>query len=564
MEDPITRTCSLLISTATAGMIALATLAPAAAAASTAATADPARTYIRARVAAMNGDHSSAAELLSALSSTRPGERDLKGQALGEAMGAGRMDLAIPAARAMPTNELASDARLLLVADAVKRGRLSDAKSLLAIKGATGDLLFLAPLVDAWGAAEGRDEAKAMASLNQIPANGLLTPFRDEQQALILLKFGRTAEAEPFARRAIGSAGPREMKVRLVLADAFLAARDKERAAIMLDGSGADGFVPRQLLLSGKSIGIRVDTLPEALSDVLAALAADVARRQRGMPPFGLIQVARYLDPANSSATALMAVLLETRDRSKEALTVLRAIPASDPLNSPVRDLEAQILIEEKDIAGAFRLAQAGAASPTAGPADHARLGNVLVAMERNGEAAQSFDRAIVLAERIGVRDEVWPLHLLRADALLKTERWDEVKSSLNAALAMSPDQPLILNYLGYAKLERGEDMDAAEAMIRKASELAPDDASIIDSLGWAQFKRGKVSEAIATLQEAAIKDPAQAEIHEHLGDALFTSGRRYEARFAWSAALITAEEHVARRIRAKLDHGLTEANAAP
>ena len=147
---------------------------------------------------------------------------------------------------------------------------------------------------------------------------------------------------------------------------------------------------------------------------------------------------------------------------------------------------------------------------------------------------------------------------------MLKTDRWDEVKQSLNAALAIAPDQPLILNYLGYAKLERGEDMDAAEAMIRKASELSPDDASIIDSLGWAQFKRGKVAEAIATLQEAAIKDPEQAEIHEHLGDALFTSGRRYEARFAWSAALITAEDDVARRLQAKLDHGLTEANAAP
>jgi tetratricopeptide (TPR) repeat protein len=544
--------------------IVFAALAPAMAAASTAASADPARTYVRARVAAMNGDHSSAAELLSALSSTRPGETDLKGKALAEALGAGRFDLAIPAARAIPPHDLASDARLLLVADAVKGGRISDAKTYLAVKGATGDLLFLAPLIDAWAAAERRDEARALASIDEIPGNGLLSPFHDEQRALILLKFGRTAEAEPFARRAIGSAGPREMKVRLTLAEAFLAARDKERSAIMLEGISADGFAPSQKLLSGKPVGIRVDSLPEAASDVIAALAADVARRQRGIPPYGLIQVARYLDPANSSAAALLAVLLETRDRSSEALAVLGAIPARDPLSSPVRDLEAQILVEDKNLDAALRLAQAGAASPDAGPADHARLGNVLSAMERYEEASQSFDRAIELASKLSVRDEVWPLHLLRADALLKTDRWDEVKNSLNAALAIAPDQPLILNYLGYAKLERGEDMDAAEAMIRKASQLSPDDASIIDSLGWAQFKRGKVVEAIATLQEAAIKDPEQAEIHEHLGDALFTSGRRYEARFAWAAALITAEDEVARRLQAKLDHGLTEANAAP
>ena len=78
------------------------------------------------------------------------------------------------------------------------------------------------------------------------------------------------------------------------------------------------------------------------------------------------------------------------------------------------------------------------------------------------------------------------------------------------AGAGHAPDQPLLLNFMGYGQLERGEDIDAAEAMIRKASELAPDDASITDSLGWAEFKRGKVDDAIATLQRAAEKDPTR------------------------------------------------------
>jgi len=97
---------------------------------------------------------------------------------------------------------------------------------------------------------------------------------------------------------------------------------------------------------------------------------------------------------------------------------------------------------------------------------------------------------------------------LLQANALEEANRWPEAKAALQQGLTLSPDQPLLLNFLGYAQLERGENMDAAEAMIRKASDLAPDDASITDSLGWAQFKRGKVDEAIATLQQAAEKDP--------------------------------------------------------
>ena len=121
-----------------------------------------------------------------------------------------------------------------------------------------------------------------------------------------------------------------------------------------------------------------------------------------------------------------------------------------------------------------------------------------------------------------------------------------------------------MLNYLGYGKLERGEDLDLAEAMIRKASALAPDDASITDSLGWALYKRGRLTDAISTLTRAATSDPQQAEIHEHLGDALYQAGRRYEARFAWNAALITAEEEIAGRVRAKLETGLSPATAAP
>jgi Flp pilus assembly protein TadD len=100
--------------------------------------------------------------------------------------------------------------------------------------------------------------------------------------------------------------------------------------------------------------------------------------------------------------------------------------------------------------------------------------------------------------------------------------------------------------------------------MIRKAVALAPDDASITDSLGWALYKRGKLPDAIETLQRAAASDPTQAEIHEHLGDALFASGRRYEARFAWNAALVTADADLAARVRAKMVAGLTPATAAP
>ena len=101
--------------------------------------------------------------------------------------------------------------------------------------GGTGDLGFLAPLLTAWDAAERGDQPRALSSINQIQPNSLLGPLRDEEQALLLLKFRRAAEAEPFARRAIGSSGARETRVRLALADGFLAAGDRARAQAMIE-----------------------------------------------------------------------------------------------------------------------------------------------------------------------------------------------------------------------------------------------------------------------------------------------------------------------------------------
>jgi Flp pilus assembly protein TadD len=180
--------------------------------------------------------------------------------------------------------------------------------------------------------------------------------------------------------------------------------------------------------------------------------------------------------------------------------------------------------------------------------------------MERHPAAAEAYGRAIQLSPP----KQQWQYLLLRASTLEEADHWPQARADLAKALALAPNQPLVLNFLGYAKLERGEDMEAAEAMIRKASELAPDNASITDSLGWAQFKRGRLAEAIDTLQRASRSDPGQSEINEHLGDVLYSVGRRFEARFAWRAAMVNADDDVLARLNAKIESGLSPATAAP
>ena len=186
-----------------------------------------------------------------------------------------------------------------------------------------------------------------------------------------------------------------------------------------------------------------------------------------------------------------------------------------------MRDIQARILIDEKRLDEAYAIAATAASGARRRPDDYSRLGEVYAAMKRQHQAADAYGRAMPSPVRKGRKADLWTAAPAPGERLEEADRWPEAKAALEQGLALAPDQPLLLNFLGYAKLERGEDIDAAEAMIRKASELAPDDASITDSLGWAQFKRGKTDDAILTLQRAAEKDPGQAEIQEHLGDAL-------------------------------------------
>ena len=512
----------------------------------------------------MSGDHARAAALLAALSGDQPDQVDLARKALMEALGAGQMELALSVAAKIPAAKLPTDGRLLLVADAVKRRQAERAVAWLQVGSDNADLSFLAPLIRAWDAADRGDADRALSMLGEIPANSLLSPLRAEHEALILLKFRRTAEAEPLARRAVGAAGAREARLRFAFADGFLAAGDRDRALAMIEGLGADAPIARRRVLSGKRSGESIDNGSKALSEALTAFAGEIARVQRTAPPLGLAQVARFADPKNSSATTLLALLLDAQDRTAEALALLSTIPADSALIGQVRDVQVKILSDNKRLNEAYAVAATAAGAQDATANDFSRLGDVLQSMNRHDQAAVAYARAVALGRAQGMGLQLWPLLLLQADALEQSGRWPEAKQSLQQALALAPDQPLLLNFMGYAKLEHHEDLDEAEAMIRKASELAPDNASITDSLGWAQFKRGKMDDAIATLQRAAEKDPDQPEIQEHLGDALYRSGRRFQARFAWNAALVVADDEVAARVRAKLASGLTPANAAP
>jgi len=536
-------------------------LAPASASALT--RLDPPRVYLAARAAAIDGHHGRSAQLLAQLVDTSTANQSVAKEAVSQAIKAGDMKLALRLMKSLPADSTPIEGRFLQIAEAIRSNDSARAIQLLQGASPGTDIGFLRPFVTAWAAADARDLPRALAALDTLSPRDLLAALGPEQRALILLKFGKIAQADPFVAQAVKVGGGREQRMRLAFADSYLELGDRTRALSMVDGLGSEAGRARARVLAGKSGGARIDNARRAFSEVLIVLAAELNRLHNETMPVALTQIARYTAPENSATAIMLGLVLDDRDRVDEAVAAFRSVPADDALASQARDAEVRALRSADRDKEALQAAQRAIGDGTTDPADYARLGDVLASLDRNDDAANAYARALQLTEQ-SKPDSRWPLLLLRASALEEGNRWPEARNDLTQALALAPDEPLILNFLGYAQLERGENLDSAEAMIRKASALAPDDASITDSLGWALYKRGRLNEAVEVLMRAAKADPTQAEIREHLGDALYKVGNRFEARYAWSAALITADDEIAGRVKAKLEAGLTPATAAP
>jgi len=552
VEDPIIPTCDRLSSA----------LALILAATAGAASAAPLATYVEARAAEMNGDEARSAQLFAAMAAADPNDRTIGRRAIATAIQSGQGELAVSLARKIPSAELPIDARLMLAAEALRRGEEKRAVADLERGVTSTEVELFAPLVKAW-ARTAKGKADGAAAMAAIPQGSPLAPIADEQRAAMLFALDKADEALPIAQKVVAAGGGRNTRLRLAYADSLLRLKRRDEALAMLEGNDEALVAARARVAEGQRLDMAIETPAAGYAEMLIALAVDLGRDQNKALPIALAQVARHANPANSESAILLALLLDGDGRTDDALAMLGTVPANDLLAGEALDVETRLLGERGNNDAALARAKAATASPNAAPQDFSRLANVLGDMDRHAEAAAAYGEAIARSKD-GDGGTLWTLHLLRAASLEQADRWTEAKAELEAALKLEPENPLLLNFLGYGKLERGEDLDAAEAMIRKASALRPDDASITDSLGWALYKRGRLPEAIETLSKAAAGDPAQSEIHEHLGDALYSTGRRIEARFSWQAALITAEDKAKARLERKMEIGLTPATAAP
>jgi Flp pilus assembly protein TadD len=559
VEGRIIRTCEFL-----AGAAALAGLVAAPVAAVRSDDASAFTRYIRARAADAAGDPELAAGQYAAALEEAPGNLPLLTRTYRQATIAGDRALALRSARLLDqAGALPPDGRLLLVVDHVSRRDWTGARAEVTRVEREQVFAFLAPILRAWITA-GAGDADPLVELNKLGSSALSSAYGSEHRALILLAQGKRAEASTIVRAKVTGGDIRDVRQKLLIAQSFAAAGDRTAAIAMLPPDNPASTVMRARIESGKRLPEPKVDPSFGLSQLMLAVAVDLNRERVSPLSVAIARLAQFAEPDNSEAMLGVAQILAASGRDDAALAALSPIPPDDLFAEAARNARIRLLVSRGDKEAALAEAKAATTQPGADGADWTLLGDIMSSLNRPAEAADAYGKAIALIGPDVKNDRVWTLWLLRGSALEQADAWPEAKAALTRALALAPDEAVVLNHLGYSQLERRENVVEAKALIERASKLMPDDPAITDSLGWAHYLQGDVKAAIPKLEMAAEGDPGGAEINEHLGDAYWSAGRRIEARFAWQAAKVTADETDSKRLASKINNGLDAGDAAP
>jgi tetratricopeptide (TPR) repeat protein len=273
------------------------------------------------------------------------------------------------------------------------------------------------------------------------------------------------------------------------------------------------------------------------------------------------LRMGLYLDPSADVIALALGQLLDTAGQHEAANAIYEAVPVTSPMKPTAVVRVAQNLDATGDRDEALRRLNNIVTSRPDDLDAVSVLGDLLRYDEQYQKAAAAYTDALALTGGDAPSD--WRFYYVRGIAYERAKEWPKAEADFLKALELNPEQPAVLNYLGYSWIDQDMNLAPALEMIEKAVAAQPQDGYIVDSLGWAFYKLGRIDEAVATLEQAVLLRPNDAEINDHLGDAYWQAGRKLEARFQWNvAASVDEVGNVKERVAPKLAEGLTRANA--
>ena len=520
--------------------------------------------YLAARHAGGQRDAAAAAAYYRAALRGDPRNTELLGRTFLAVLANGDVDEAIKLAeRVLQTDKTDRVAHLVLGVRSIKQKQYPLARRELAqsIRGPITDLA--ATLLSAWTLASPGEARLATDSIDKLTGAEWYAIFKDLHAALIL---DLTAQKKDAPRRFERAYKNDPTALRVVQAYASFLSRQGNSAEALKVLASFEEALPSHPLIAeatsdikaGKKLPLMVDSPQAGAAEVLYGLGAALGRR--GGEDLGLIylQLALYLAPSHSLALLSLGDLYEALKNPELANKTYERVPPSSPLQRNAQIQMAMNLdtLERTDEAKAS-LEKLIAAHPGDLEAIMA-LGNVLRGRKQFAECADVYSKGI---ETIAKPEKSnWVIYYFRGICYERAKQWPKAEADLKKALELFPEQPHVLNYLGYSWIDQGINLDDGMRMIKRAVEQRADDGYIVDSLGWAHYRLGNVEEAVKQLERAVELKPEDPTINDHLGDAYWRVGRMLEARFQWSHARdLKPEPDDLVKIEEKLKFGLPD-----
>jgi tetratricopeptide (TPR) repeat protein len=511
--------------------------------------------YLDGRFALSQSDPEHAADQFLRVLAVEPGNPELTQQAFTACLMSGRPESA-RLAKELPDNQAA---QLLLGDLEAKAGNWDAAEQRFRGLARQGLTQVLQPLLVAWAQQGGGHTDAALATLRPYVEGQRFRGVYALHAALIADLAGRTGDAARLYRIAQTEYGGMNVRLAQVLAS-WQARQGHPAEAQQTLRSLAEGADEMAIAMSASAAPRPVSRATDGIAEAYLALAA--ALRQQDATDFSsmLLRLALGLRPDFTAARLVMAEVETGNGQPEQALRTLAPVGTTDPLIAVVRLRRADLTERLGKTEEATRELDQIAHDYPDSPLPLAHLGDILRSKSRFGEAVAAYDRA--LARVKAPQRSAWPLFYARGIAEDRAHDWPRAQADLERALQLTPDQPSVLNYLGYSWADQGQNLQQARQMLTRAVELRPNDGSIVDSLGWVLLRQGDTKGAVKSLERAVEMMPEDATINGHLGDAYLAAGREREAQFQWRRALILhPDPDEAAKLEGKLRDYATQAD---
>ena len=452
--------------------------------------------------------------------------------------------------------------QMILLASMIKDGKKKAALNF--IKEAADTTPILQDLLSGWMLMALDDEVNANRIFDKIAQVKGMEKFANFHRALAQLAIGKINQAEKTFSLIHNDQGNPTRRSIIYHTKILLSLGRFQEAQGLLEkwfGPTFDPEIEEMFAYASKEKYYSESSFPNpsiAVADVFHSIAKLISKEVD--PAFTLIysRLAQYLDLNHVDSTLMTADLLVDLEQYDLAIKEYEKLSKSQPqfyaselgraeaLRASGKAMEAiEVLIEltrqYPNSANGFRT-----------------LGNHYRRLEIYDKAEVSYGKAIKLYTAKG--EAGWFLYYVRGITRERLDSWELAEKDFRKALSLNPNQPQVLNYLGYSLIEKNSNLDEALDMIERAVKESPDSGYIVDSLGWGYYKLGRYEKAVPNLERAAELMPVDPIVNDHLGDVYWMVGRKTEAEFQWRRALsFDPEEQDIERIKKKLKVGLTQ-----